>query len=113
MEHLAFKGYMGEKRKRLVEAHGYDTKNAAHLVRLLRMGIEFLNHGELVVDRGGVDATELLDIKNGVWTLERVKEEADRLFRRAEDAFDRCTLPRKQDWDGINELCVEIVELAR
>jgi predicted nucleotidyltransferase len=34
----AFQGYMGERRKRLVEQFGYDTKNAAHLIRLLRMG---------------------------------------------------------------------------
>jgi predicted nucleotidyltransferase len=51
MEHGAFKGYMGDKRKALVERHGYDTKNAAHLIRLLRMGIEFLRDGELNVQR--------------------------------------------------------------
>ena len=43
MEHAACKGYMGAKRKELVAKHGYDTKNAAHLIRLLRMGIEFMN----------------------------------------------------------------------
>lgn len=112
MEHQAFQGYMGEKRKALVARHGYDTKNAAHLVRLLRMGIEFLNTGELHVDRGGIDATELLDIKHGEWTLERVKAEADRLFRRAEDAYDRSTLPVRPDRELVNGLCVEMVRLA-
>jgi predicted nucleotidyltransferase len=81
MEHGAFKGYMGEKRHRLVEQHGYDTKNAAHLIRLLRMGIEFLRDGELIVQRH--DATELLAIKHGEWTLDRVKSEANRLFKRS------------------------------
>src|ERR1700737_3261242 len=38
MEHGAFNGYMGEKRKRLVEQYGLDTKNATHLIPLLRMG---------------------------------------------------------------------------
>ena len=46
---------------------------AAHLIRLLRMGIEFLRDGEMRVDRGGLDATELLDIKHGTWTLEQVQ----------------------------------------
>ena len=38
MEHAACRGYMGEKRKQLVERFGFDTKNAAHLIRILRMG---------------------------------------------------------------------------
>lgn len=110
MEHGAFKGYMGEKRRRLVEQHGYDTKNAAHLIRLLRMGIEFLRDGELNVQR--YDATELLAIKHGEWPLERVKSEAERLFRRAEEVCDRSTLPVRPDRDAINELCVEIVQMS-
>jgi predicted nucleotidyltransferase len=109
MEHGAFKGYMGDKRKRLVEKHGYDTKNAAHLIRLLRMGAEFLRDGELNVMR--YDASELLAIKHGEWTLEKIKAEAERLFRRAEDAYDRSTLPAAPDRDAINALCVEIVEM--
>lgn len=112
MERGAFRGYMGEKRKRLVERHGYDTKNAAHLIRLLRMGIEFLRDGELIVDRGNYDAAELLAIKHGGWSIERVKSEADRLFRRAEEAWDRSTLPSKPLHGPINELCVAVVEQA-
>lgn len=109
MEHGAHRGYMGEKRKALVEQHGYDTKNAAHLIRLLRMGIEFLRDGELNVDRGGYDAQDLLAIKHGEWSLERIKAEADRLFKRAEDVADRSTLPVRPDRDKVNELCVRIV----
>jgi predicted nucleotidyltransferase len=104
--------YMGEKRAQLVERHGYDTKNAAHLIRILRMGIEFLRDGQLIVDRGGYDATELLDIKRGEWSIERVGEEAERLFRRAEDVADRSTLPLRPDPDRVNQLCVEVVRQA-
>jgi uncharacterized protein len=111
MTHLAFQGYMGEKRKQLVDKFGYDTKNAAHLIRLLKMGIEFLNEGVLYVDRGRAgDAPQLLGIKNGEWTLEQVKTEADRLFKRAEEAYDRCTLPRSVDTDKADALAVEIVK---
>jgi predicted nucleotidyltransferase len=56
-------GYMGAKRKALAEEHGFDRKNAAHCIRLLRMGIGFLNEGVLHVWRE--DARELLDIKTG------------------------------------------------
>lgn len=109
MTHGAHQGYMGEKRKAIVEQFGYDTKNAAHLIRLLRMGIEFLRDGEMRVDRGGLDATELLDIKHGAWTLEAVQEEATRLFERAEEVHDRSTLPLRPDRELVNELCVDVV----
>ena len=110
MEHGAFKGYMGDKRKAIVERYGYDTKNAAHLIRLLRMGIEFLRDGELNVLR--YDAAELLAIKHGEWTLERIKEESARLFRRAEEVYDRSTLPARPDRSKVNALCVEVVRMA-
>lgn len=109
MTRLAFEGYMGEKRKQLVEKHGYDTKNAAHLIRLLRMAIEFLNEGQLHVMRP--DAQQLLEIKGGEWTLEQVKDEASRLFKRAEEAYDRSTLPVEPDREKVNALCVDILRM--
>jgi predicted nucleotidyltransferase len=108
MEHFVFEGYMGSKRKAIVEKIGYDSKNAAHLIRLLRMGIEFLTDGVLYVERE--DAPQLLDIKRGKWTLEQVKTEADRLFKLAEEAYVHSTLPVKPDNEKINELCIRIIE---
>jgi predicted nucleotidyltransferase len=109
MEHFVFQGYMGSKRKAIVEQFGYDTKNAAHLIRLLRMGIEFLTDGELYVERQ--DASQLLDIKRGKWTLEQVKEESDKLFKLTEEAYVRSTLPKQPDYEKINELCIELIEM--
>jgi predicted nucleotidyltransferase len=110
MEHFVFEGYMGSKRKGIVEKFGYDTKNAAHLIRLLRMGIEFLTDGELNVERE--DASQLLDIKRGSWTLEQVKSESDRLFKLSEEAYIRSPLPKQPDYDKIGKLCVELVEMS-
>lgn len=109
MTHLAFKGYMGEKRKGLVEKFGYDTKNAAHLIRLLRMAIEFLKDGVLQVERE--DASELLAIKRGEWTLDQVKVEADRLFPLAQEAYDQSDLPQQPDREKIDRLCTEMLEM--
>lgn len=107
MTHLAHQGYMGEKRKALVEKFGYDTKNAAHLIRLLRMGIEFLKDGVLYVKRP--DAPQLMEIKLGGWTLDQVKAEADHLFKRAEAAFDACMLPKTPDERKINSIVTEVL----
>lgn len=111
MTALAFNGYMGEKRKKLVEQFGYDTKNAAHLIRLLRMSIEYLREGRLYVDRGEVgDAGYLLSIKRGEWPLEKVKEEAESLFKRAATAYDECKLPVGVDQEKVDRLVISIVK---
>ena len=107
MENMAYKGYMGEKRKALVDKYGYDCKNAQHLIRLLRQGIEFLKTGELVVERP--DASELIQIKTGQWTLDRVKSVAERLFKEMEDAHEHSTLPENPDVEAIEKLATEIL----
>ena len=100
-------GYMGAKRKELVRRVGYDAKNAAHLIRLLRMGIEFLVEGALHVERA--DAEQLLSIKRGEWSIERVTDEAERLFKLAEEAYVRSSLPAEPDMQKAEKLCVSIV----
>lgn len=102
--------YMGQKRKALVDEFGYDCKNAVHLIRLLRMGIEFLNDGQLYVERK--DAKELLAIKRGEWTLKEVKEEADRLFALAKIAVQNSKLPEKVDSAKINKLAMQVIYTA-
>lgn len=102
-----FNGYMGAKRKAIVEQFGFDTKNASHLIRLLRTGIEFLETGELRVYREA-DAAELVAIKRGEWSLERVKAEAERLFREADQAKDRSRLPKAPDFARAERLLIEL-----
>jgi len=109
MTHGANLGYMGAKRKQLVEKFGYDCKNASHLVRLLRMAVEFMNDGELIVERKH-DATELLDIKKGKWKLEKVKQYADHLFQLADYSYAKSELPRYVDADKINAFCVSLLQ---
>jgi predicted nucleotidyltransferase len=102
-----FSGYMGEKRKAMVRKYQYDVKNASHLVRLLRMGTEYLETGRLQVYREE-DAEELMTIKRGGWTLEEVKAEAERLFQRIGDAKARSPLPPEPDQEAAATLLVSM-----
>ena len=98
-----FSGYMGEKRKNMVRRYQYDVKNAAHLIRLLRMGAEFVETGTLQVYRTA-DAEELKRIKRGGWTLDQVKAEAERLATRMAPARERSSLPPHPDESAADRL---------
>lgn len=103
-------GYLGEKRKQLVLEHGYDSKNAAHLIRLLRMCIEYMGTGELIVRRP--DAAELLDIKRGKWPLEDIKALSAHLFEEAKAAKEASSLPAEPDFEGVEKMLIEILSVS-
>jgi predicted nucleotidyltransferase len=111
MTHFAFKGYMGEKRKKLVEKYGYDCKNAAHLVRLLHMGEEYLRTGVMHVKRTW-DRDMLIQIKTGGWPLDRVQAYADDLFVKMRDAKEKAVIPSGIDEDAVNDLVVSVMRAA-
>jgi len=96
-----YQGYMGEKRKALFDKHGYDTKNAQHAVRLLKMGIEALTERTINVDRQGLDASTLIEIKQGKWNKDRVVSHIDYLLERLEEA-------RVESKSGPNPLPVSV-----
>jgi len=103
---------LGEKRKKLVETYGYDTHNAASLIKTVRQGIELLNTGRMFLDRRSIDAQEITDIKRGKWSMEKIKTEADSLFERAKEALEKSPLPENVDFDKINDLTVKLVQVA-
>ncbi len=97
-----------------LEAHyGYDTKHAAHLMRLLRMGREILETGSVMVWRGpggAGDADELCAIRAGAWSYERLTEARIEAMDALEAAATRSPLPPRPDIDALDALCVRIVE---
>lgn len=97
-------GFRGAKREELIEKFGYDCKNAAHAVRLLRMGIEFLQTGILNVNRTDIDAGELLSIKRGEWKLEVIEEAANTLISRLHSSVSESPLPEEPDREGALQL---------
>lgn len=99
-------GQMGRARKNYVLEIGYDPKNASHLVRLLKMGIEFAETGELFVDRTGKDADLLKEIKAGQWALQDVKDLADDLFADAAAAIKTSTLPKNPQHGRAEDLLI-------
>lgn len=85
---------------------GYDTKHASHVIRLLRMCREMLRDGVVNVRRS--DAKELLEIRAGQWTYERLLEEADTIEQECNLLYETTKLPYSPDINYINDLVAEI-----
>ena len=82
-----------------------------HLFRLLIQGREILETGELIVDRTGIDADLLRDIRHkGVYVYARLMEEVERMRTAIEEAEAKSTLPDKPDFDSINEMCIGVMK---
>jgi hypothetical protein len=96
----------------LLSLHDYINKrmfkHASHLIRILKMGIEFLSSGELTVERP--ENNMLIEIKQGLWTLEQVKKLADDSFKNMELAYINSKLPEKPDYEAASELLITITE---
>lgn len=84
---IAWKEERNPERRALEEKSGYDTKHASHLVRLMRMGYEILSEGKVIVNRP--DADELLAIKNGAWSYDKVMEYKEALEAKLEIEYNR------------------------
>ncbi len=94
-----YKGHVG--------IHG-NSKHAMHLARLLLMGQEILESGQVIVKRP--DAANLLAIRNGAWTYDYLVSWAEEQMKRVEEAAKTSPLPRFPDRKKINALCMDIVQ---
>ncbi len=111
MTHFKYEGYMGNKRKSLVSKHGYDCKNATHCIRLLLTAIDLLKTGKIIVYRAK-DRDTLIDIKTGMWSLERVKEYTNDLEAEFDRLSQKSDLPSKVDQKKLQSILLEIMNLA-
>lgn len=95
-----------QKRSKLEEEHGFDTKHAMHLVRLLRMGVEALRDGEIVVKRP--DAEELLSIRDGAWTYDELVTYAETMDKEVNDYwYAKSSLPKKPNVKLASKVLIE------
>ncbi len=98
------------RRAALEAQHGYDTKHAMHLVRLLRMGREILSLGTVQVRRP--DADDLRGVRAGAWTYDALMANAEALAADVRAAARTSPLPEAPDDAALDALCVELVQSA-
>lgn len=103
----AWKQQRNPARAALELKHGYDTKHAMHLVRLMRMGLEVLDTGALQVRRP--DAGELSEIRDGALSYDALLETAESLQHAMQRAASTSRLPHDVDRDQLDALAFELL----
>ena len=95
-------------RAKLEAEHGYDTKHAMHLMRLLRMGKEILTEGKINVRRP--DAKELLGIRYGSMDYDELVETAEGLKAELDKVYEDKTyvVPFGPPKVELSDFCVEL-----
>lgn len=96
-----------EDRAKLEAQFGYDTKHGAHVVRLLRMLTEILRDGEVVVRRP--DAEELLEVRRGAWSYDKLMEFATDVEKSLPDILAKSPLPYEPDRKALDEVLVNVI----
>lgn len=109
---VSWKNERNPARRELEVKSGYDTKHASHLVRLLRMGYEILSTGKVNVNREGIDAEELLSIKNGGWTYDMVIEYSKEMEQKMDATYKNYSgpLPQSVNKEKLNDLYHQLYE---
>ncbi len=101
-------GEMSSIEKDLVKTGTFKGKQAAHLVRIVRMGTEILREGVVRVKRP--DYKELLDIRAGLWDYDKLKGWFNEAMIELKEARESSKLPEEPDYDKMNELCISTIE---
>lgn len=98
------------KRKASFDRFGYDTKNAMHLIRLLTMGIEILDTGNVEVYRP--DKEFLKNIRSGKYTVTEIETAAIYLREELDQSYRLSALPETPNFDKINSWLISAHERA-
>lgn len=115
--HRAWQQYQTWRERRnpdraaLEARHGYDTKHGMHLVRLLRMGREIMETGEVHVWRRGRDAEELSAIRDGAWTHDHLVSWAEQEAAEVRN-LPPLAVPAEPDHKTLDALVVELHQRA-
>lgn len=94
------------ERAALEAKHGYDSKHGMHLIRLLKMSLEIIKYGKVIVKRP--DREELLGIRNGQVPYADLVAYAESLMEELELAYGTSPLPGKVDMTKIEDLLIDL-----
>lgn len=100
-------GTLITRRNGHVGIHG-NSKHGMHLVRLYKQCIEVLSGKGLIVKRP--DADELLEIRNGAWTYDKLLDWANKQDKTLDKLYKTSSLRKEPDRKKVNNVLMEMIE---
>ena len=88
--------------------HGFNAKNLSHCYRLMVQGLEIAQGKGLILDRRGIDADLLMDIKNHKMTYDEIMALCEEKKAEMEKAFETSTIRDLPPIDKLEEILLEI-----
>lgn len=95
-------------REKDIVKHGYSTKFAYHIVRLLNEVEQILTEHDLDLER---NREQLKSIRRGDWTLPQIEEYFQKKELELEGLYTSSTLRHSPDEEGIKKLLIECLEM--
>jgi len=86
----------------------FDRKNVAHAVRLLHMGKEIAETGQIHVDRTNIDRDFIMGIRLGDTVYEEIIEYIEKQKNEMEVLMKKSAIPDKIDVDYVNGMLIDI-----
>ncbi|MEE3417070.1 MAG: hypothetical protein VZR53_17125, partial [Prevotella sp.] len=86
----------------------YDAKNMMHSFRLATMAIEIAKGEVMKVNRTGIDADFLLNVRNRKYTYAELIDKLEVLKANMNEAFNTSTLPEEIDMEFVNDMLLRI-----
>lgn len=97
----------GSNRYELIKKHGYDTKFASHVIRLMLECQQILEEQTLDLER---NSQLLLAVKRGEWAEQQVREFFSTKEKYTEELYQKSSLPYKPDQDRIKSILMRVLE---
>lgn len=88
----------------------YDAKNMMHCFRLIAMATEIANGEGMKLDRRGIDADFLLDVRNRKYTYAELIEMLDKKKEIMDETIQSSTIPDEIDVEFVNNLLLSARE---
>jgi predicted nucleotidyltransferase len=102
------KNSSSSKRKELYEQHGYDTKFAYHVIRLIDECEQILTLGDIDLER----SREMMkSVRRGEWTEEKVRKHFEDKEKSLEQLYRESSLQHSPDESKIKSLLLECLEM--
>lgn len=94
-------------RKEIIERHGFDTKYAYHVIRLLDQAEQVILEGNLDLQRA---REPMKAIRRGEWTADEVRNWAMEKEKALEVAYTNCKLPEHAPIQPLKQLLIDCLE---